>query len=113
MRTRTLLTQVLAVNAILVALTALVSAVFASARLQDLADGQGVATLIAAVLAVILLTSVLLRPRLEPLERLVRTMEQVDLANPDVRAQGNGHAAKEIQRLTAGFNTMLERLQEE
>src|SRR3954454_7349897 len=105
MRTRTLLTQVLAVNAILVAVTALVSAVFASTRLQDLADGQGVATLVVGVLAVILLNSLLLRHRLEPLDRLVRTMEQVDLANPEVRAQGHRHAAKEVQRLTAGFNT--------
>jgi two-component system sensor histidine kinase UhpB len=113
MRTRTLLTQVLAVNAVLVAVTALVSVVFATARLEKLADGKGLATLGVAVLAVILLNSLLLRHRLEPLERLVRTMDEVDLSGNDLRAAAAPHAAKEVQRLTSGFNRMLDRLQEE
>jgi two-component system sensor histidine kinase UhpB len=113
MRTRTLLTQVLAVNAALVAVTALVSAVFATTRLAQVVDGQAVGTLGVAVLAVILLNSLLLRHRLEPLERLVRTMDQVDLADPELRAHSNPHAAAEVKRLTSGFNRMLERLQQE
>src|SRR5690242_10944595 len=113
MRTRTLLTQVLAVNAVLVAVTALVSVVFATARFEKLADGKGLGTLGVAVLAVILLNSLLLRHRLEPLERLVRTMDEVDLADPELRSATTPHAAKEIQRLTSGFNRMLDRLQEE
>jgi two-component system sensor histidine kinase UhpB len=113
MRTRTLLTQVLAVNALLVAVTALVSALFATTRLADVIDGQGVATLGVCVLAVILLNSLLLRHRLQPLERLVNAMDEADLADPNVRAEPNRHAAKEVQRLTTGFNRMLDRLQDE
>src|SRR4051812_28350227 len=86
MRTRTLLTQVLAVNAALVAVTALISAVFAGAHVQDAAAAKNVAPLAIAVLAVILLNSLLLRPRLEPLKRLVGTMDAVDLADPGRRA---------------------------
>jgi two-component system sensor histidine kinase UhpB len=112
MRTRTLLTQVLAVNAALVALTAVVSTLFTSARLTDVADPRGISTLSVAVLAVILLNSLLLRHRLQPLERLVRTMDETDLMDPDRTGHDRG-AAKEVQRLTSGFNRMLDRMQEE
>ena len=85
MRSRTLLTQVLAVNAVLVAVTAAISAVLGSAQIADAAGMPSVATLGVAVLAVILLNSLLLRPRLEPLER------------DDVRSRGGHlHAASEL-----------------
>jgi len=113
MRSRTLLTQVLAVNAVLVAVTAAISAVLGSAHIADAAGMPSVATLGVAVLAVILLNSLLLRHRLEPLERLVRMMDEVDLANPGMRAPQARSAAKEVRRLTFGFNTMLDRLEEE
>ncbi len=112
MRSRTLLTQVLAVNAVLVAVTAALAAVFTTARLQDAAL-PGVSTLVVAVLLVILLNSLLLRHRLEPLDRLVRTMIEVDLTKPGTRAPTERNAAKEIKALTAGFNGMLERLEDE
>lgn len=106
MRSRTLLTQVLAVNALLVIVTALVAMA-----------AQTTAGLVVGILSVILLNSLLLRRRLEPLERLVETMDAVDLAvtdgTPDLRAQDPPHAAKEVQRLTVGFNAMLDRLQKE
>src|SRR3954466_15988358 len=107
MRTRTLLTQVLAVNAVLVALTAALAAIFTTARLQDAASVPGLSLLVVSVLLVILLNSLLLRPRLEPLDRLVRTMTEVDLAKPGIRAKVELTAAKEIKALTAGFNAML------
>src|SRR5690242_19533751 len=112
MRQRTLLTQVLAVNALLVVITAVVTAVFAAARLDQVFNGHGMATLAIAVLAVILLNSLLLRHRLEPLDRLVRTMDEIDLTDGG-RATPKRHAAKEIRRLTEGFNRMLDRLEEE
>ncbi len=113
MRRQTLLTQVLAVNVVLVVVTALISALFASAQLQDAANAPGFATLGVGLLAVVLLNSLLLRHRLEPLDRLVRTMEDIDLHNPGVRAAQQRLAAKEIRRLTTGFNAMLDRLEEE
>jgi two-component system sensor histidine kinase UhpB len=67
------------------------------------------------VASAVLLNSVLLRHRLHPVERLVCTMGEVDLAGrrDDVRAHVPAFAAREVQSLTAGFNRMLERLQEE
>ena len=113
MRSRTLLTQVLAVNAVLVAVTAALAAVLTRARLEDAASLPGVATLVVSVLAVILLNSLLLRHRLEPLTELARTMDEVDLARPGRRAAASRHAAKEIKVLTGGFNAMVARLEEE
>src|SRR5215208_4752755 len=84
MRQRTLLTQVLAVNTVLV-----------------------------AVLAVVLLNSLLLRRRLEPMGQLVKTMSQVDLASPGHRADVSNGASSEVQRLAADFNRMMGRLEHE
>src|SRR5215208_1519559 len=70
MRQRTLLTQVLAVNTALVAVTAFVAAVVARERLNDAVSSQGLLLIGLAVLAVVLLNSLLLRRRLEPMSRL-------------------------------------------
>jgi len=113
MRSRTLLTQVLAINTVLVGVTALVAAIVARERFEDAATGPGLALIGVAVLAVILLNSILLRRRLDPLERLLTTMEEIELASPGLRATAPRHAAKEIKRLTKGFNRMLERLEQE
>jgi two-component system sensor histidine kinase UhpB len=62
---------------------------------------------------VVLLNSILLRRRLEPMERLVETMGSVDLAKPGTRADVSPRASDEVRRLAADFNRMLERLEEE
>src|SRR3954464_7507972 len=113
MRSRTLLTQVLAVNTVLVAITAFVAAVVARERFQDAVSREGMLLLGLAVLAVILLNSMLLRRRLEPMGRLVRTMSEVDLASPGHRADVAAGASSEVQRLTADFNRMMGRLEHE
>jgi two-component system sensor histidine kinase UhpB len=112
MRPRTLLTQVLTVNALLVALTAGVATVVAEAKIHNAALPSAGLTVI-AVLSVILLNSLLLRRRLEPLERLVRTMDEIDLSSPGRRAEGSPGAAAEVIHLTTGLNRMLERIEEE
>src|SRR3954451_23850358 len=96
MRSRTLLTQVLAVNAVLVAVTAFVAAVVARERFSGAASGRGLAILALAVLAVILLNSLLLRRRLEPLNRVLYVLEEVELASPGHRATAPRQAAKEM-----------------
>ncbi len=113
MRSRTLLTQVLAVNAVLVAVTAALAAVLTKDRLEEAATVPGVSLLVVSVLAVILLNSLLLRHRLQPLTELVETMEAIDLSKPGLRAYPDKHAAKEVKFLTKGLNEMLERLEEE
>jgi two-component system sensor histidine kinase UhpB len=113
MRQRTLLTQVLAVNTILVALVALVAALVTRDKLTQAVSTEGLLLIVLAIFSVILLNSLLLRHRLEPIERLVETMSRVDLASPGMRAATSNRAAQEVQRLTADFNRMLARLEEE
>ena len=61
MRRSTLLTQVLAVNAALVGVTAHVAAIVARDRLADVASGDGLLVLGLTVASAILLNSLLLR----------------------------------------------------
>src|ERR687897_1638273 len=113
MRQRTLLTQVLAVNTVLVAVTAFVAAVVARERLSQAVSTQGLLLIGLAVLAVVLLNSMLLRRRLEPMGRLVETMSEVDLTSPGMRAEQIRGASSEVQRLTKDFNRMMSRLEHE
>src|SRR4051795_5794124 len=82
MRTRTLLTQVLAVNSLLVGITAVVAAIVTRDRLSDATSSEGLLLLALAVFSAVLLNSLLIRRRLEPMDRLVQTMDQVDLRAP-------------------------------
>jgi two-component system sensor histidine kinase UhpB len=113
MRSRTLLTQVLAVNTALVAVTAFVAAIVARDRLKEAASTEGLLLIALAVFSVVLLNSILLRRRLAPIDRLVETMSRVDLTTPGMRAEAPPRAAKEVKRLAADFNRMLERLEHE
>src|SRR5215212_6626806 len=113
MRTRTLLTQVLAVNSLLVGITAVVAAIVTRDRLSDATSSEGLLLLALAVFSAVLLNSLLIRRRLEPMERLVQTMDQVDLHAPGMRANPPRWAAREVQKLTAGFNRMLSRIEDE
>ncbi len=111
---RTLLSQVLAVNTGLVAATAIVAALLAApSSPQEVASGQRLLLISLAVVSAVLLNSLLLRRRLEPLDRLLATMERVDLASPGQRACAPPNAPREIERLTADFNRMLQRLEQE
>jgi two-component system, NarL family, sensor histidine kinase UhpB len=113
MRTRTLLTQVLAVNSLLVGMTAIVAVGITRDRLSNAANGEGLLLLALAVFSAVLLNSILIRRRLEPMERLVQTMDEVDLHAPGMRASPPRWAAREVQKLTLGFNRMLSRIEDE
>jgi two-component system, NarL family, sensor histidine kinase UhpB len=113
MRSRTLLSQVLAVNAVLVGITTAVAAIVARNRLSDATSSEGLLLLALAIASAILLNSILLRQRLRHLDHLVETMDAVDLSRPGTRAAVRRHAPREVERLTAGFNRMLRRLEDE
>src|SRR5215204_4381670 len=113
MRRSTLLTQVLAVNAVLVGVTAVIAAVVARDRLADIASGDGLLVLGLTVASAILLNSLLLRARLAPMARLVEAMTHVDLARPGMRVTTPGRSAREVHELTDAFNRMLTRLEVE
>src|SRR3954469_9771111 len=107
MRSRSLLHQVLAVNAMLVAATAVVSALLSPK------DTRGLILIGVAIVSAVLVNTLLLSKRLAPLDRLLDTMERVDLSTPGQRAQVAANASREVERLTAGFNRMLARIEEE
>jgi two-component system sensor histidine kinase UhpB len=113
MRRSTLLTQVLAVNAVLVGVTALIAAIVARDRLPDATSGDGLLVLGLTVASAILLNSLLIRARLEPMDRLVRAMADVDLSRPGNRAAAPRRAARELHVLTDAFNRMMTRLEDE
>src|ERR1700748_542042 len=110
MRPRTLLSQVLTVNTALVAGTASVAAFIGGIHPRTVATPLLV---VLAISAAVLLNSLLLRRRLAPLDRLLDTMERVDLSDPGQRASAPAGAPLEIGRLTADFNRMMVRLEEE
>ncbi len=113
MRRPALLSQVLAVNTLLLG-AALAAAVMTSADAGYVADRRGSVLLVAAILATVLANGVVLRRRFQPLESLVETMERVDLTRPGVRARPV-HAAEptDVLRLREAFNRMLARVEAE
>lgn len=113
MRSRTLLTQVLAVNALLVATTAAIAAAVARRELNGAFSTDGLLLLVLAVAIAVLLNSILLRHRLKPIERLAQTMEAVDLMRPGRRAPAERSSPREVRRLSAAFDRMLARFEAE
>ena len=111
MRPRTLLTQVLAVNSLLVAPRPS-SPRSSHATAQGRRSAEGLLLLALAVFSAVLLNSLLIRYRLEPMDRLVRTMDQVDLT-PPACAPTPRPRVRRGPEASAGFNRMLDRLEEE
>src|SRR5919109_1833960 len=113
MRRSTLLTQVLAVNAALVGVTAVIAAIVARDRLPDATSGEGLLVLGLTVASAVLLNSLLLRARLAPMNRVLDAMRHVDLARPGFRASTPRRSSREVHELTDAFNRMLARLEHE
>jgi len=113
MRRSTLLTQVLAVNASLVGVTAVIAAIVARDRLPDATSGDGLLVLGLTVASAVLLNSLLLRARLRPMNQLLEAMKHVDLARPGFRATSGRRSSREVHDLTDAFNRMLARLEHE
>jgi two-component system sensor histidine kinase UhpB len=101
-RRPSLFAQILAVNSLLM-VAAVVAAVAA----------DRVAVLVGAIVATGLGNALVLRRRFEPLERLIETMERVNLSEPGVRAPLGRADSADVARLHCGFNRMLSRLEEE
>ncbi len=116
MHSRTLLTQVLTVNALLVGVTAFVAAAVARDRFDDAASAEGLLLLVLCVFCAILLNSLVLRRRLAPMDQLVAVIDAADLSGRPgklTRAAVPRRASQEVHRLTVRFNSMLTRLEDE
>ncbi len=112
MRKPSLLTQVLLINSLLVAVVAVGATAFAVNPDGGTIQGGGL-VLTLGILLTVLANSFLLRRRFAPLERLIASMEQVDLSAPGVRAADRRLDSSDVVRLNAAFNRMLERLEAE
>ena len=107
-----LLTQVLLINTLLVTVVAVVATVFARDP-GGLVGSSGAIVLTLGIVLTVLANLFLLRRRFAPLERLIETMEEVDLAAYGVRARDRDMDSSDVVRLNAAFNRMLDRLEAE
>jgi two-component system sensor histidine kinase UhpB len=113
MRKTPLLSQVLAVNTLLVVGTVFAASVAARLDLGNASGSRQFLVLILAILATLLANNLVMRRRFAPLESLTRTMEAVDLTLPGVRAHPQDGESADIARLREAFNRMLSRLEQE
>jgi two-component system sensor histidine kinase UhpB len=114
MKPRSLLAQVLAVNLLLVAGTALLATVVVDAHFTSLTRGREWLVFSLAVLATLLGNWLLLHRRFEPLDRVISAMEGLNLA--DTRGAATAPPPKgsaEVKRLDAAFRRMIARLEAE
>jgi two-component system sensor histidine kinase UhpB len=113
MKRLSLFSQILAINALLVTATVFVAAVAVDLSVSDAGRRREFAVLVLALLVSLLANALLLRRRLRPLERLIRSMEEADLTSGSGRAEVSRADADEVVRLQAAFNRMLARLEAE
>jgi two-component system sensor histidine kinase UhpB len=113
MRKTPLLSQVLAVNTLLVVGTVFAASVAARLDLGQTSGTRQFLVLVLAILATLLANNLVMRRRFAPLEALTRTMEAVDLTLPGVRAHPQDGESADISRLRESFNRMLSRLEQE
>jgi two-component system sensor histidine kinase UhpB len=113
MRKPSLATQILAVNALLIAATAVAAIGAARLSLDDVVGRRQALVLVAGILAMVLVNGVVLRRRFAPLEKLIDVMERIDLTRPGVRAELPEADSDDVMRLVQAFNRMLGRLEDE
>jgi two-component system, NarL family, sensor histidine kinase UhpB len=113
MKRPALLTQVLAVNALLIAATVFAASLAASLHAEPFIERKRFLVLVAALMAMVLVNGFLLRRRFAPLEELIDAMERVDFGGRDTRAHIPTANVEEVARLHQAFDRMLERLEAE
>jgi len=110
-RRASLLKRIFVVNVAVFALAGLVLALTPATVSAEIARLEA-AVLVAVLAATAAVDFLLLRRALAPLRRLSRLMETVEPLHPGERLPLED-SPQEIRRLTAAFNAMLERLEEE
>jgi two-component system, NarL family, sensor histidine kinase UhpB len=116
MKRPSLLSQILALNLLMVTAGIFVTSIASGLDLTVAGQRWQFLILAMALLLTFLLNTLLLRRRFEPLDRLLAMMERVDLSRPGRRLELDTElpgVSTDIQRLAATFNRMLERLERE
>lgn len=111
MKSRSLLTQVLIVNLLVVAATVLLGAIAVHANLHGVLKGREAIVLALALLATLLGNWLVLRRRFKPLDELIGAMESVDLAAPGHAAISSKVDSSQVRRLQLAFDRMIERVE--
>ena len=113
-RRRALFTQVIALNAALVCLAALLAATLAGLELSEAA--KVILVVVAAGGLSLIVNLAVLRARFAPLEHLIEEMEKVDLSRPGSNLppsiDGSGET-EEVERIELAFIRMMRRLEAE
>ncbi len=116
MRRPSLLGQILGFNLLLVTAAIFVASLAAGLDLSVSESRRQFLVLALALVLTLVVNMWLLRRRFEPLERLLDTMERIDLSRPGRRVElktGRAGRSADIERLMAAFNRMLARLEGE
>jgi two-component system, NarL family, sensor histidine kinase UhpB len=115
MRRPSLFTQILTVNSLLITAAVFGATLAAQASIDLTSPGERrqFLVLVGAVLATVLGNAFILRRRLGPLERLIDTMERVNLTEPGLRTPVERADSADVVRLGNAFNRMLGRVEEE
>jgi two-component system sensor histidine kinase UhpB len=110
MRRITLLWQLIAINALLVSAMIAAATVAAGFDLRASSERGQFVVLVLGAFGILLGNALIVRRRLQPLDRLIGTMEQTDLSPNAERAEVDSDSV-EVARLNAAFNRMLDRLE--
>jgi two-component system, NarL family, sensor histidine kinase UhpB len=111
MKSRSLLTQVLVVNLVLIVGAVLLAAIAVSPTLHGAFRGRWGVVLGLALVATMLGNWLVLRRRFKPLDQLISAMETVDLVEPKERPAGRRSDSSEVRRLGIAFDRMISRLE--
>ena len=110
MKSRSLLTQVLVVNLMLIVAAVLLAAIAVSPNLHHAVRGREGIVLGLALLATMLGNWFVLRRRFKPLDELISAMETIDLVAPNNRRNGAGRIdSSEVRRLGTAFDRKIGR----
>ena len=112
-RRDTLIGQILALNVLLVCATLFGASLAAGLDLTVSDQRRQFLVLAWAVILSLLLNMLVLRHRFRPLERLIDQLEAIDPARPEPLAAPTRPAAAEVERLSAAFRRLLERIEGE
>jgi two-component system sensor histidine kinase UhpB len=113
-RDDSLISQVVAANVLLVALTLLAASLVAGLDLQVPSERWQFLVLALAIILTLCVNMWMLQRRFRPLERLIERVEQVDPAAPGTIDLISAHKpAEEISRLAESFRRLLERIEQE
>jgi two-component system sensor histidine kinase UhpB len=114
MRSRSLLTQVLVLNIVVVAAAVLVGAIAVHANVPGVFKGREAVVLGLALVATMLGNWLVLHRRFRPLDQMISMMESIDLSAPGQRPHERPRAdSSEVRRLEVAFARMVARVEAE